>query len=1241
MGGDKDSKSGDESDEEADDNFELKQLLLSLQNASKPDPKSQVTEEAEGTPADEDPADALVWCINTVMKSQRETRTQMQLQGFVLGLLEVKPKLIPPKIVSDDLVYERERQRAKFFCHMPSLELNKGTTLHVRRAPEPPSEGNSEPSSPENKGSPGVRAYGTLTTLSEVKRMPAPQPDVVEKLVKDPVVARRGLHVDERARKRMKRRHRLFAKASELEEIERTAKRPSYVPLCGWKEYEEQQRRVYEETRAEFDEPWTYEEDSSEEEEEEEEREPTPPPPNPLTMPDTESDEEEIDIAPKNPGSPEQTITLPPINRNGSSHSTITQLARAGRPCPSTTSHTRTDASMPKIGTFARRYGPPSVPSRTKRPQYLYLAECEKARILPKLPKFLVQESKEGNGTKVVELSKGLMDGDLKAMAGALAQAFGQGQVIRFDASGNYFNGGTLGNVLATAIRTNERSCSQLQELDLSHNAKFESAEDICVALDHMPSLRRLNLSKLRFARSNVWREVTESLENRRFLTHLELADCQLGWFSQQSCIAVAELVEKLPELQHVDLSFNFLNSAEAMRVLGQSLERHEAIQTLLLSAASGGGRQELAYNNTGTASVSFHPMQLMFESLAFNISLKELDVSSCGLGPDCWFVLEDAIATHPALENLYVQQNPIGEVGFRSIARALARPEKFAPENKLAKADLGHTSGAAIPEELGALVFQYADPTGTYHDVDLSTPYGRAFLRSLCRRADISKVAQSTAFREIKFNNVKPKGEWCSKDARTGAWVIKETKKAFISFTLQDISVIENAPSAMIAVKQFFKTRKIPVSLRRFLPLAAAFKSMNTDHQRLMFLRSLKSDFMIKFCHLTWFASCCPELTPEIVGVLFSAVDMLDKSPLLEMVKNKDQLRACQTKTARLFYFNPLNATDRFRLALENPADRGVAERLMAINLWDRVRAMGGGILDASRRGNFEGFRNERLDRLPFEFNCTSWDLPFTGVLEWDYVSPMKLGKEKRTDPRILQKVLDVLGNSKCVWVSKVQALRSISHSFVLTPENLWDYLSFFPKGRLPVGSPGVDPDTLVLPSCRADVFVMMFCRTLHLMLPPKQAEKDMYVVGPHILYNRDLLDPGCMVEIRERLGWLNTFDAYHCCAAKGPTKRGKDVNLSDTYSLDLGFHEEFQVAKFLILLGAVEDGENMLECHWTGAGFLERTGAPFLVPASWLPDPPAHGVFSLRYSSGKNGEYVMWDKRAEIMRKLSPLPY
>ena len=132
--------------------------------------------------------------------------------------------------------------------------------------------------------------------------------------------------------------------------------------------------------------------------------------------------------------------------------------------------------------------------------------------------------------------------------------------------------------------------------------------------------------------------------------------------------------------------------------------------------------------------------------------------------------------------------------------------------------------------------------------------------------------------------------------------------------------------------------------------------------------------------------------LYPRIVDIANVQYHVLD-------YLTKQETRKLESQLGVLFHFMPTNPTGHYKLDLVNPYHRILKQKLVEIakeekDFRQQNRAnQGGQMIDTSQHGDWENFRNETLNRQPYNFDTSaassgSEELNSSAVLEFDYVS-------------------------------------------------------------------------------------------------------------------------------------------------------------------------------------------------------------------------------------------------------------
>jgi hypothetical protein len=144
-----------------------------------------------------------------------------------------------------------------------------------------------------------------------------------------------------------------------------------------------------------------------------------------------------------------------------------------------------------------------------------------------------------------------------------------------------------------------------------------------------------------------------------------------------------------------------------------------------------------------------------------------------------------------------------------------------------------------------------------------------------------------------------------------------------------------------------------------------------------------------------------------QVVGYLWpTIVDDENKFELLRRnVSVRERRVLANTLSFQTFKFTVANPTSHWRIDLSNRAQRAMFLRLVEVNAQEAYEGKTqSGRKDTSQKGNWQNFRNERLNSLTL--NETTVDaafidaLPKEGFLEFDYVSTARPPPEPVADP-------------------------------------------------------------------------------------------------------------------------------------------------------------------------------------------------------------------------------------------------
>ncbi|CAK4697956.1 unnamed protein product [Aphanomyces euteiches] len=355
-------------------------------------------------------------------------------------------------------------------------------------------------------------------------------------------------------------------------------------------------------------------------------------------------------------------------------------------------------------------------------------------------------------------------------------------------------------------------------------------------------------------------------------------------------------------------------------------------------------------------------------------------------------------------------------------------------------------------------------------------------------------------------------------------------------------------------------------------------------------------------------------------------------------------------------------NPTAHFALDLTNKTDRWVACKLAetahAEKKASKMSKRGGIVfllLDlayTSQHMNWENFRNESLDGEKVVLTTSFFNsLPPSGRLEFDYVSTNRppRGTKALSQRRYEQLVKELAKDCVIIDVPDASAPEDPSTRALRRWKRLQDYvrhshfISMLRYARSHI---------FVIKNCREEVRLKLaqietvvcdrYLTTEQAMAIVMSMPKGFHgrVEAARVLFSRlidvanfcdilDLLDREEQIELVHTLGWLNVFN---------PDKPDR------YYELDLSVLEDYNMAKILIRLAVIEEGDNWLDGYTYSPSKDEPPFPNWILPASWDVEdtgkgegPRRVGVLRLTFTSKlEDGCIPDWDARKEVKKRV-----
>jgi len=649
-------------------------------------------------------------------------------------------------------------------------------------------------------------------------------------------------------------------------------------------------------------------------------------------------------------------------------------------------------------------------------PEGFYFNACLDSKVLPTMPSFLVHRTGRVNLARTISSVS-----DFKNQVTAIENL--ERPVDWLDVSDNNLPRGSINHLLLQLEAS--RRASHLRYLSLGGNSLgVDCVNALAASLESgLSSLRTLKLRQIRFPTSS-WSVLVPALKFTKVST-LDMADTLLGRHSQLSCISLADYIGESKYLKVLDVSHNNFSRVGFM-YLGKAIQIAEKLQNLDLSSnacilsvheSESGVQSVISTAAAGApppaASSKFHPILCFIEALENTKALNTLALSNCALGYEADFVLFTAVLnqTKKTLRKLDLSDNPHGLEGMRSLIRLLA-----SDNTGIEWMQFRGSRAESIDLSTSRFLYNFLDPNGSYN-LDLANPEHRAVMKQLSFKLNQAPLAER--FLEFQYNgkNASP-DTVVTFDKNKRPEILDNGSCVFKFFSPDQDTLFERAKDRkwdqQMLIRQWARATKIPLSLTRFVTVDTTYRELHLDEERQMFLRALKDECILRPCQLVQFSSRGLSFL-YVVSRLFPAVYQESKISTMDIpfaIRNREDARLVLRAASEFIFFNPNVPDGSYRLWMDNDTDRAVGEYLILINAWHRHVAEATNIPDASQYGNRDNFRNMRLNSNTYRVRNeeTGKELlpqPKSGVLELDYVSPLRCSSRSSTARQVTEMML------------------------------------------------------------------------------------------------------------------------------------------------------------------------------------------------------------------------------------------
>ncbi|KAF4662985.1 NLR, CARD domain-containing protein 3 [Perkinsus chesapeaki] len=630
-------------------------------------------------------------------------------------------------------------------------------------------------------------------------------------------------------------------------------------------------------------------------------------------------------------------------------------------------------------------------------------------------------------------------------------------------------------------------------------------------------------------------------------------------------------------------------------------------------------------------ALVNCYPcMNILCSYLGSIATIEYVDLRNSQLNYQSAFVLADSLCIHPNIRTVLVANNPIGADGIRALLR-LMYLNPYPPDRLMYFIDLDRCEYSAVDDSnkgddgggdnygesgtsggnsgagggggsgVGGANYNFLDPSGSYR-LHMENPYNRAVARQCLRRWQVIQdtVGFSDTFYEIRHNGM-----------------------ALTGFELDEENVWQLPDEGMLTYTAVYRQKSAQAALDpRTLnddPTRTIRKRLSEDlFQRLMrwygqdvsrrpIIEALSKDFAVEAFQVTklFDASVTSELKVFLLETFLDKI--LDPAHALSLMEYLAKVTIFRQQVSlpqalgiglpkkkklgkrlvypidvkQYFVFSGSNPSGHYKLDLKTADHYMVAEHLVYTNRWDVEWCKAKGRPDVSQYGNYQCFRNEHIDGVPFKYG-QDWSLPGSGTWEFDYVSPHRAPKGAAPITaeawlRVIHAIQTALDEAKLSPEVIIMCLRRVSHHFYVKCAQVDNLLAMFPPTN----------QTMQL---RRDIFIILYNRII-----------DYVNIRDHFCRSRMGLPPqfgpSCVVLLEHRLGKLNLLN---------PLRADNSI-----FVCHFGTHEGRVLAQIVLRLKKAEDSRFIN----SRIGTSPEVSLPMDPPQDWYRCVPFEGFWEVTY--------------------------
>mmetsp|Transcript_27065 Transcript_27065/g.62578 ORF Transcript_27065/g.62578 Transcript_27065/m.62578 type:complete len:1540 (+) Transcript_27065:138-4757(+) len=786
-----------------------------------------------------------------------------------------------------------------------------------------------------------------------------------------------------------------------------------------------------------------------------------------------------------------------------------------------------------------------------------YFRECDFTGIMPRLMPMVT-----GHSGALVAKDRAFSDLDLQALSMMVSSMENVEEVNLHGNSG--LSDAGLSNLVRNLFGKHVTISFESLNLGRCVGAGRGTLAGITMLLtdrDGARNLKHLNLSSIKLPTIGSM-PICEAIGRHSHLLSVNFADTGLG--EKLNAADCVEAIVSCRSLDELDLSWNSFGT-EVFLSLGESLGGDTKLRKLSLANTNS--------MKSVIGTLADKPLTFFLELLKDNKSLTRLDIAMNGLNFRGSLIIEDALENHPKIREMDVSENPLGNLGMRSLVRLLSRDSTsllyFGSENC-------NDGVANEGTEDGAQLFNPCNPNGRYN-LKLARPYHRAILRMLLKCCERLSLQPDQAMVDVSYS-LPP---WEQPYQAGGLWQVPTQGNLHLTFTTERA---EEGALKGVGEHNFgdfltlhYRLLKLTPGFKKIVPLFAWWKMISDRTKDLLVLLSaLAKDFIISYPQME---QLCQTrfIKADAIYQLLHCVDggVIGRYLTLLLTPSLREYLSNRTRMKSFLLLSIENPSGHYRLDLENCSDHAVAERLFLLDRWECGQSEKKGRVNVSQTRFRSQVRNGLWQDIPLPSNIADFHLPESGTLEFDYSSCKRPPEDaKPLDGETFAFFMTILQDASTNVLPPqdvIDVLRTLSENFYLNSRQQREILGLFKQ-----------------PQDRAELFVVFFLRVTD-------------IVNEKIFRVR-FEDAQELWELRQRLGHVMCFPFIQ--------PEGQQ------YYFELKQYDSRLCLNLLININAKEKISNISKFE-----FVDENGVvdplPLGIPNSWkfFDRMPKRGTFKCTY--------------------------